>query len=71
MTNSKTFSQKGEILAISNKSLPVSVDRLTLFVTSSETAKAKSELKDIRKQLDEVERMILEYERLEREHHEG
>ena len=65
MTNSKTFSQKGEILAISNKSLPVSVDRLTLFVTSSETAKAKSELKDIRKQLDEVERMILEYERLE------
>lgn len=71
----KRFAQlsnrKGAMLGISNKTLPILMDRMTIFISLSEHAKAKQELKEIKNQIAEIERLIMESERLERENANG
>jgi DNA gyrase/topoisomerase IV subunit A len=58
--------KKGVMLGISNKTLPALVDRMTIFISSSEHAKAKQELKEIKSQIAEMERLLMEAEKLEK-----
>ena len=59
------------MLGISNKTLPALVDRMTIFISSSQHAKAKQELKEIKSQIAEMERLLMEAEKLEREKENG
>ena len=65
-TFSELTKRKGVMLGISNKTLPALVDRMTIFISSSEHAKAKQELKEIKSQIAEMERLLMEAEKLER-----
>lgn len=56
----KLSSKKGEALAISNKSMVLSVDRLTINVMNNDFATAKKDIKSLKEQIAEVERIIAE-----------
>lgn len=72
MSNLTRLSMKRAVmLGISNKTLPALVDRMTIYISSSENAKAKQELKEIKIQIAEIERLLMESEKLERENANG
>lgn len=60
----RTSIKKGIMLGISNKTMPVIVDRLTIFLTQGEFLKAKAELKELKGQVLEVERLMKEIEKI-------
>ena len=62
----KISNNKGVMLGISNKTLPTLVDRMTIFISTSQYAKAKQEVKERKEQIAEIERLLSESEKLER-----
>ena len=65
------FVLKNELVSLSNKSLPVLVDRLTIFLTTRNTQKARNEIKEIRKSLTDIEVLLAEIEKRERDGNNG
>jgi len=70
-TFAKISNKKGLMLGISNKTLPTLVDRMTILISSSQYAKAKQEVKEIREQIAKIERLLSESEKLERGRDDG
>ena len=58
----RTSMKKGVMLGISNKTMPITVDRLTLYISQGDFEKAKAELKELKIQVSEVERLMKEIE---------
>ena len=65
------FVLKNELVSLSNKSLPVLVDRLTIFLTTRNPQKARNEIKEIRKSLTDIEVLLAEIEKRERNGNNG
>ena len=55
---------KGSILGITNKTIQLSVDRLTMDIASSNFEKAKKEIKSLKEQIAEIEKLVAECEKL-------
>lgn len=56
--------KKGEMLVITNKTLPLSTDRITLFLCRGELVKAKEEMKSIKNQIADLENLLRDFESL-------
>lgn len=63
--HTQSSNKRGEILSITNKTLILSVDRLSLFVLSGELTKARSEIKSIKEQVADAERLLTELEKIQ------
>jgi len=68
MSNYSKISQtKGVMLGITNKTLPLSIDRLTLNIASSDFEKAKKEFKVLKEHIAEIEKLLGDCDRLTKE----
>jgi hypothetical protein len=57
--------KKGNLLALSNKSMLLCIDKLTLHITTGSFDKAKGEIRELKEHIAEAERLIAECQRLE------
>lgn len=49
---------RGKMLAITNKDLPMLINKLTLYVAASNVEKASAEIVEIKKQISEIEYLL-------------